>query len=232
MVKKAKKKPVVIEFIQYNGNTNRDEICEWIGKDLKTEVFSDSAYEDYNDKVVTGTMVKSAVQNFTGKSCAILIHTTAMEKGVKTYNKPVIEKGVFKTFLHNQETAAYFNEKSTGNGYKTGLFGKVTVATNNFALEPGDKSFDELVELVDNGVYLTHVAGIHAGVNPISGSFSLQASGFMIENKQITKPITLFVVSGNFFNLLQNIEYIGNDFEYGLSQIGSASVVVKLDIAS
>lgn len=45
MVKKAKKKPVVIEFIQYNGNTNRDEICKWIGKDLKTEVFSDSAYE-------------------------------------------------------------------------------------------------------------------------------------------------------------------------------------------
>lgn len=45
MVKKAKKKPVVIEFIQFNGNTNRDEICKWIGKDLKTEVFSDSAYE-------------------------------------------------------------------------------------------------------------------------------------------------------------------------------------------
>ena len=45
MVKRAKKKPVVIEFIQYNGNSNRDEICKWIGKDLKTEVFSDSAYE-------------------------------------------------------------------------------------------------------------------------------------------------------------------------------------------
>ena len=154
------------------------------------------------------------------------------DEGVKTYNKPVIEKGVFKTFLHNQETAAYFNEKSTGNGYKAGIFGKVTVATNNFALEPGDKSFDELVSIVDNGVYLTHIAGIHAGVNPITGAFSLQASGFMIENKQITKPITLFVVSGNFFDLLKNIEYIGNDFEYGLSQIGSASVVVKLDIAS
>ena len=45
MIKKAKKKPVVIEFIQFNGNTNIDEICKWIGKDLKTEVFSDSVYE-------------------------------------------------------------------------------------------------------------------------------------------------------------------------------------------
>ena len=57
-----------------------------VGVQDNLNVVSDSAYEDYNDKVVTGTMVKSAVQNFTGKSCAILIHTTAMEKGVKTYN--------------------------------------------------------------------------------------------------------------------------------------------------
>ena len=45
MIQKAKKKPVVIEFVQYNGNTNRDEICKWVGNDLRTEVFSDSAYE-------------------------------------------------------------------------------------------------------------------------------------------------------------------------------------------
>ena len=46
---------------------------------------SESAFEDYNDKIVTGTMVKSAVQNFTGKSVAILINTTAMDKEVKPY---------------------------------------------------------------------------------------------------------------------------------------------------
>lgn len=46
---------------------------------------SESAFEDYNDKIVTGTMVKSAVTNFTGKSVAILISTTAMNKQVKPY---------------------------------------------------------------------------------------------------------------------------------------------------
>lgn len=46
---------------------------------------SESSFDDYNDKIVTGTMVKSAVQNFTGKSVAILINTTAMDKGVKPY---------------------------------------------------------------------------------------------------------------------------------------------------
>lgn len=45
MIKKAKKKPVVIECIQFNGNSNKMEIEKWMGKELKYEVFSDSAYE-------------------------------------------------------------------------------------------------------------------------------------------------------------------------------------------
>ena len=40
---------------------------------------SESAFDDYNDKIVTGTMVKSAIQNFKGKSVAILVNTTAMD---------------------------------------------------------------------------------------------------------------------------------------------------------
>ena len=48
---------------------------------------SESAFDDYNDKIVTGTMVKSAFQNFKGKSVAILINTTAMDKEVVSYNQ-------------------------------------------------------------------------------------------------------------------------------------------------
>ncbi len=56
-----------------------------VGVQDNLAVVSDSAFEDYNDKIVTGTMVKSAVQNFAGKSVAILINTTAMDKEVKPY---------------------------------------------------------------------------------------------------------------------------------------------------
>lgn len=48
---------------------------------------SESAFEDYNDKIVTGTMVKSAISNFSGKSVAILVNTTAMNKGVTSYKQ-------------------------------------------------------------------------------------------------------------------------------------------------
>ncbi|MEG1723795.1 MAG: hypothetical protein RR313_00235 [Anaerovoracaceae bacterium] len=58
-----------------------------VGVQDNLNTVSDSAFDDYNDKVVTGTMVKSAVQNFNGKSVAVLINTTAMDKGVVTYSK-------------------------------------------------------------------------------------------------------------------------------------------------
>ena len=57
-----------------------------VGVQDNLAVVGESAFEDYNDKIVTGTMVKSAVQNFTGKSVGILINTTAMDKAVKSYN--------------------------------------------------------------------------------------------------------------------------------------------------
>ena len=56
-----------------------------VGVQDNLNTVTDSAFEDYNDKVVTGTQVKSAIQNFEGKSVAIIVNTTAMNKGVKSY---------------------------------------------------------------------------------------------------------------------------------------------------
>ncbi len=56
-----------------------------VGVQDNLNTVTDSAFEDYNDKIVTGTQVKSAIQNFEGKSVAILICTTAGQKGVVTY---------------------------------------------------------------------------------------------------------------------------------------------------
>lgn len=56
-----------------------------VGVQDNLNTVTDSAFEDYNDKIVTGTQVKSAIQNFEGKSVAILVCTTAGQKGVVTY---------------------------------------------------------------------------------------------------------------------------------------------------
>ena len=58
-----------------------------VGVQDNLAVVSESSFEDYNDKIVTGTQVKSAITTFTGKSVGILVHNTAMDKEVVTYKE-------------------------------------------------------------------------------------------------------------------------------------------------
>ena len=44
MIQKFRKKPVEVEAIQWNGNTNRAEIVAFVGKELNTELESETAY--------------------------------------------------------------------------------------------------------------------------------------------------------------------------------------------
>ena len=64
---------------------------------------------------------------------------------------------------------------------------------------------EELLKKAGNGVYITSLGGLHAGANAISGDFSLQSAGFMIENGEKTTYVKSFTVAGNFYELLKNV---------------------------
>ena len=148
------------------------------------------------------------------------------DEGVACFTKSVVENGVLKTYLHNLSTAAMMGTKSTGNGKKPGVNSSVGVSPSNLYLKAGDVSFDEMVSSVENGVYVTSVQGLHAGLNPISGSFNLQSSGFMIENGKITKPVTLIILSGTLQEMLNNVKHVGSDFEFKRG-VGAPSLLVE-----
>ncbi len=148
------------------------------------------------------------------------------DEGVCCYSKNVVENGVLKTYLHNLKTAAMMNTTSTGNGFKAGVQGSVGVSPSNLYLKPGQVSFAGLLEQVKNGVYITNVAGLHAGLNPISGAFNLQSSGYLIENGKLSKPVTLIIISGTLQELLNNVLIVGSDFEFKRG-VGAPSLAIK-----
>lgn len=139
----------------------------------------------------------------------------------------VVKDGIFNTFLHSQKTAAFFNTKSTGNGFKAGAQGSIMVSPVNMYLKEGTKTKDEIIATVEDGLYVTDVTGLHAGLNPISGNFNVQSSGFLIKNGKLSSPVTLFVISGNFFELMNNVEEIGNDIKERFDGIVSPTLKVK-----
>lgn len=144
------------------------------------------------------------------------------DEGVACYRKEVVANGVFKTFLHNLKTAKYFNTQSTGNGFKTGS--SIGVSGANIYIAPGNKTKEELIQSVDEGLLITTLEGLHAGVNPISGDFSLKASGFLIKQGKIDRAVTLIVISGNFFKLLNDVSDVGSDLIVRYNGIGAPSI--------
>ena len=98
------------------------------------------------------------------------------------------------------------------------------VSPTNFYLEPGEKTLEDLLRDMGDGLLMTDVSGLHAGANPISGDFSLRAKGFVIRGGQQAEPVERITVAGNFYQLLKSIRAVGCDLEFPGSAIGSPSV--------
>ena len=146
------------------------------------------------------------------------------DEGVATYNKAIIKNGVLQTYLYNLTTAAKDGVQTTGNGYGGGKKG---VEPAFLYLKPGKKSLEELFAKVGNGVFITEVSGLHAGLNPQSGNFSLQSTGFMIENGKKGKPLDLITVSGNLLEIFQDVLEVGNDTYVSPSGVSAQSLLIK-----
>lgn len=147
-------------------------------------------------------------------------------EGVSTYKKCIIENGKLNTLMYNLKTANKAGTKSTGNGFGGGC------SPTNFFIENGDKPLSEIENIVSNGLVVTDLAGLHSGANAVTGDFSLSAKGYFIENGIKMFPVEQITLSGNFFDLLNDINEIGNDLKFPMSNIGSPSIYInELSIA-
>jgi len=152
-------------------------------------------------------------------------------EGCPTYRKNVIEKGRLNTLLYNLKTAAVAGKQTTGNASKAGYDAPVAIRPFSMYLEDGELTPEELLKKAGNGVYITSLEGLHAGANPISGDFSLQSAGFMIENGEKTTSVKSFTVAGNFYQVLKNIVCAANNshlpMAMGATAFGSPDVLVE-----
>ncbi|NLJ80404.1 MAG: TldD/PmbA family protein [Firmicutes bacterium] len=152
-------------------------------------------------------------------------------EGVAAKTKNVIEQGHLKTFLHNLKTAKKDGLESTGNAHRFSFKSPIGIAPANFYIKPGGRSYTDLIADLDNGLIIIDVQGLHSGADPVSGDFSLGAYGYLVEKGRIARPVDQITVAGNFFELLETVEEIGSDLEFGApgygGQIGSPSLLVE-----
>lgn len=94
-------------------------------------------------------------------------------------------------------------------------------------MKPGKKSLEELFQEVNNGVYITDIQGLHAGLDPQTGNFSLQSTGFLIKDGKKDRPLDIITVSGNLMKLFNDIKTVGNDSKTFISAVSCPSIIIK-----
>lgn len=158
-----------------------------------------------------GTVIASDA--LTVKECPMLEKALTKipfdDEGVLTTEKAIIDKGTFATALYDLKSAYKAGRQSTGNGFRAGS--AVSEMPTNLVVEAGDKDLDGLMEEVGEGIMLTDLSGLHAGVNAISGDFSLLCEGYLIEGGKKGRPVEQITVAGNFYDVIKSIKSVGND---------------------
>jgi PmbA protein len=130
-------------------------------------------------------------------------------EGVPRRRTSLIEEGRLLGYLYDTYTARRGDAESTGNAGRSGYRGPPSVSASNLIVSPGELGFDGLLEEAGDGVFVSDVAGLHAGVNPVSGVFSVGASGRAIRDGALAEPLREFTIASDLISMLRAIRAVG-----------------------
>jgi PmbA protein len=150
------------------------------------------------------------------------------DEGVPTGRTPVIEAGTLRAFLHNTQTARREGTASTGNASRAGYRGVPGVAPTNLLVEPGDRRPEALLREAGRAVYVQDVSGVHSGANPVSGEFSVGATGLRVEGGAMGEPLREMTIASTLPEVLRGVEAVGSDLRFfpGGGAIGTSTILV------
>ena len=149
-------------------------------------------------------------------------------EGVPSGRTELIAAGELRGFLHYTYTArrAGGGQRSTGNGSRGGYKSAPSVGTSNFFVEAGDTSQAALLGEAEGGVLIMDVSGVHSGANPISGEFSVGATGRRIgTGGALGEPLREMTVASTLPAMLAGIQAVGEDLRF-FSSVGTPSILI------
>lgn len=148
-------------------------------------------------------------------------------EGYASRKTTLISDGVLNGFLYDTYASRRAGVNSTASATRGGFASTPGVGARALLLSPGDKSQSELISSIENGVLVQSISGVHSGVNPISGDFSVGAEGLLIRSGALGAPIKEFTIASSLQKMLQDIVAVGNDLEWIPSVAAGVSIVVE-----
>ncbi len=147
-------------------------------------------------------------------------------EGVPQQKTPIIQKGVLRNFIYDSYTAQKDEKESTGNASRAGYLSTPNVEATNFRITPGNRSPEELVAEVKDGLLANYLQGAHSS-NPASGEFSVVATpAWRIRNGETAHATKGVMLAGNIFEVLKKVSTLANN-ERKIGQLVAPWILVE-----
>jgi len=135
-------------------------------------------------------------------------------EGVPCRANRLVVDGVLQGFLHNTYTARRAQATTTGSAVRGGYKSTPGVGVRALSFEPGHESPEALSARAGDAFYVQSVSGIHSGTNPISGDFSVGASGLLVRDGAFAEPVREVTIASTLPRMLSEIVGVGSDLTF------------------
>lgn len=122
-------------------------------------------------------------------------------EGVACQRRNLIEAGHLTTWLLDCRSARQLDLSTTGHAVRR-VSSPPSPGATNVWMEPGEQTPEALMADIKDGIYVTELIGF--GVNQVTGDYSRGASGFRIENGEMTHPVTEITIAGNLNDMFRH----------------------------
>ncbi len=146
-------------------------------------------------------------------------------EGLACRRVPLVTDGVLDGYLHDSYTGRRSGDGSTGSALR-GTRGLPSPGLHALAVRPGSGTLDELIAGVDHGLLVFSLAGLHSGVNPVSGDFSVGVEGRMIRNGQLAEPVNECTIASTLQRLLLDVRVVGGELSHLPSGVSTPPLVI------
>ncbi|MDX6228669.1 MAG: PmbA protein [Frankiales bacterium] len=158
------------------------------------------------------------------------------DEGVPTGRTVLVDGGELRGWLHNTETAARSGDpsRSTGNASRSGHTSTPGVAASNLYLAGDETPVEEILRKAGTALYVQDVTGVHSGVNPVSGEFSVGATGLWVRDGELAEPVRELTVSSTILGMLKAVIALGDDrrfLPFGGSLAGATLLIEGMTVA-
>lgn len=155
-------------------------------------------------------------------------------EGVPTQRTDVIKDGILRSFLYDLESARREGRQSTGNAARSGFKSAPGPSPSNLALDPTGESRSQVLRRAGRALLVQDFHGVHSGANSVTGDFSVGATGYLLENGELTQPVKEVTIAAPMLDILGGIEAVGDDrrwLPFGGSYGGATTLIAGMTVA-